>query len=188
MEDDSAPTGEKIVLIPERERRKNDITTVPSDHTLLPIALHCLKDKDRERPTAAQLCQKLGQLKTAQTYTASERDSQVRRASVEEQLSQKEDQRMAENAQLQEKKSQLTTEEGSISRKGTQELQRKGKEVEDQMLKLQREGVQNITAIPPLKIDVRTSEPEVDTCNIYRAQSLHHLIANYRFHRLYLLP
>ena len=74
MEDDSAPSGEKIVLVAERERRKDDIAKVPSDHALLPIALHCLKDRDRERPTAAQLCQRLGQLKTAQAYTASERE------------------------------------------------------------------------------------------------------------------
>ena len=65
MEDESAPTGEKIVLIPERERRKNDITKIPSDHALLPIALACLKDRDRERPTAVQLCERLEQIKAS---------------------------------------------------------------------------------------------------------------------------
>ena len=110
MEDDSAPTGEKIVLVPERERRKDDIAKVPSEHTLLPIALHCLKDRDRERPTAAQLCQRLGQLKTAQAYTASERESQARRVSVEQQLRQKEEEKAAEIAQLQEQMSQLASE------------------------------------------------------------------------------
>ena len=88
MEDDSAPSGEKIVLVAERERRKDDIAKVPSDHALLPIALHCLKDRDKERPTAAQLCQGLGQLKTAQAYTTSERESQARIDSFEQQLRQ----------------------------------------------------------------------------------------------------
>ena len=70
------PTGEeieessriRIVLVPEKTRRKKDIDKVPSDHSLLPIALHCLKDIDKERPTAIQLCQSLEQLKAAQAY------------------------------------------------------------------------------------------------------------------------
>ena len=65
MEDLSSPTREIIVPVPEVERRKKDIDKVPSDHSLLPIARHCLKDRDKERPTAAQLCQSLEQLKTA---------------------------------------------------------------------------------------------------------------------------
>ena len=70
------PTGEeveessriRIVLVPELKRRKKDIDRVPSDHSLLPIARHCLKDRDKERPTAAHLCQSLEQLKAAQAY------------------------------------------------------------------------------------------------------------------------
>ena len=64
MEDDSSPTGEKIVPVPEIERREDDIAKVPSDHTLLPIALHCLKDRDTERPTAVQLCERLERFTT----------------------------------------------------------------------------------------------------------------------------
>ena len=160
MEDDSSPTGVRIIPVPELERRKDDIDKIPSDHALLPIALHCLKDRDRERPTAAQLCQRLGQLKTAQAYTASERESQARRASVEQQLRQKEEEKTTENAQLREKMSQLTTEEeGSVSGRATQQPQSKGIEVEDQILQLQREEGQNRTSIPPLNNDA--SEPEV---------------------------
>ena len=53
MDDPTAPTGEKIVLVPEIERRKNDISKVPSNHPLLPTAKHCLKDQDKERPSAS---------------------------------------------------------------------------------------------------------------------------------------
>ena len=77
MEDPSSPTGEKIIPVPELERRKEDINKVPSDHALLPIACHCLKDKDRERPIATQLCQSLEQLKTDQAYTASVAENQL---------------------------------------------------------------------------------------------------------------
>ena len=98
-EDPSSPTGEIIVPVPELERRKKDLDKVPSTHALLPIALHCLKDRDRERPTAAQLCQRLEQLKAAQAYTASETEN--RRPSLEQ---------VAEIARLQEQMRQLATE------------------------------------------------------------------------------
>ena len=115
VEDDSALTGVRIIPVPELERRKSDIAKVPSNHALLSIALHCLKDRDRERPTAAQLCQRLGQLKTAQVYTASERESQARRASIEQQLRQKEEEKAAEIARLQEQMSQLAREKGKLA-------------------------------------------------------------------------
>ena len=72
---------------------------VPSTHALLPVALHCLKDRDKERPTAAQLCQRLEQLKAAQAYTASEAEN--RKPSLEQ---------ATEIARLQEQMRQLTTE------------------------------------------------------------------------------
>ena len=98
-EDPSSPTGEIIVPVPELERRKKDLDKVPSTHALLPIAHHCLKDRDTERPTAAQLCQRLEQLKAAQAYTASEAEN--RRPSLEQ---------AAETARLQEQMRQLATE------------------------------------------------------------------------------
>ena len=69
MEDPSAPSGEKIILVAELERRKKDIDKVPSDHPLLPIAYQCLKDRDKDRPTATQVCQSLEQLKAGEAYT-----------------------------------------------------------------------------------------------------------------------
>ena len=46
------------------------------DDGLLPTALHCLIDRPKDRPSAAQLCQSLGQLKTDETYTASKAEDQ----------------------------------------------------------------------------------------------------------------
>ena len=63
-----SPTGEIIVPVPELERRKKDIDKVPSDHALLPIAYQCLKDRDKDRPTAAQICQSLEQLRMGKPY------------------------------------------------------------------------------------------------------------------------
>ena len=73
-EDPSSLWGEIDVPVPEMERRKSDIDKVPANHPLLPIARSCLKDKYKERPTAAQLCQSLAGLKTAPAYG----ESQVR--------------------------------------------------------------------------------------------------------------
>lgn len=71
LDDPTAPTGEKIVLIPEVERRKDDISQVPSAHPLLPIACSCLKDRDADRPSSTQLCQSLAKLKTNSEYEES---------------------------------------------------------------------------------------------------------------------
>ena len=139
LEDDSAPTGEKIILIPELERRKKDMDKVPSTHTLLPIALHCLKDRDRERPTAAQLCQRLEQLKAAQAYTASEAEN--RRPSLEQ---------AAEIARLQEQMRQLATEK-------EQQQQTKEREVAE----LRRQLQTSQTAPAQKKVVRSVSKPEV---------------------------
>ena len=73
MEDPTAPTGVTIVLVPELERCEDDIN---SSHPLLPITRHCLKDSDKDRPSSAQLCQSMAELKAAPEYEESNRESQ----------------------------------------------------------------------------------------------------------------
>ena len=51
--------------VQEIQRRQEHIREVPTDHALLPIIKHCLKDKDIERPSAKQLCDTLAMLKLA---------------------------------------------------------------------------------------------------------------------------
>ena len=47
------------------------------NHSLLPIALDCLKDADGERPSAQQLCERLAALKeTAKHKNASDQESE----------------------------------------------------------------------------------------------------------------
>ena len=140
MEDPSSPTGEKIIPIPELERRKKDIDKVPCGHSLLPIAHHCLKDRDKERPTAAQLCQSLEQLKTGYVYMSSVAENQQTRASLEEQLRLKEEEKAAEIAQLQEQMRQLAIE--------------KEREIAELTCQLQMSSE---------KYEVKVSKPEVST-------------------------
>ena len=71
VEDARFPTGIVHVPVPERERRKKDIDLVDPNHPLLPLALHCLKDRDTERPSADELSGRLATLKGEQMYTHS---------------------------------------------------------------------------------------------------------------------
>ncbi len=59
------------VAVPEIERRQAHISRINGMHSLLPIALECLKNKEFERPTSKQLCQSLGALKEITIYQQS---------------------------------------------------------------------------------------------------------------------
>ena len=68
IDDPRFPTGQVNVPIPEDERRQSHINLVDPAHPLLPVALDCLKDRDRERPSAQELCNHLATLKEAPQY------------------------------------------------------------------------------------------------------------------------
>ena len=64
--------NEKIkALVKELERRNNHISLIPHDHSLLPIALDCLKDEEADRPLASDLCDRLASLTETTLYTES---------------------------------------------------------------------------------------------------------------------
>ena len=69
--------------VPERERRKKDIDLIDPNHPLLPLALHCLKERDKERPSAEELCGRLATLKGEQMYTHSVKQSREQNVSVQ---------------------------------------------------------------------------------------------------------
>ena len=68
IEDKRYPTGRVVTFIPENERRKKDIESVEPDHPLLPLILHCLKDRDTERPSADEVCERLDALKRERKF------------------------------------------------------------------------------------------------------------------------
>ena len=59
------------VPIPETECRQNHISEIDPNHTLLQVALDCLKDEDIERPSAQQLCERVAALKENPQYNES---------------------------------------------------------------------------------------------------------------------
>ena len=71
VEDHRFPTGRVSIHCPEAERRKKDIDLIEPSHPLRPIALHCLNDRDTERPSADELCWRLTSLKREPRYTHS---------------------------------------------------------------------------------------------------------------------
>jgi serine/threonine protein kinase len=66
------------VPIPETERRQNHISEIDPNHTLLQVALDCLKDEDVERPSAQQLCERVAALKEDSQYSESVRAVEAR--------------------------------------------------------------------------------------------------------------
>ena len=71
------------VRLPETERRQNHISRIDPNHTLLQVALLCLKDRAVERPSAQQLCERVAALKVSSEYSESVRA--VRERSIAEQ-------------------------------------------------------------------------------------------------------
>ena len=69
-------TGSVLVEVPEINRRQNHISQISPNHSLLPIALDCLKDKDSKCPSAHQLCERVADLKGISKYRDSARTVQ----------------------------------------------------------------------------------------------------------------
>ena len=62
------PRARVCVRVPEIDHRQNHISQVDPNHSLLPIALNCLKDEGSERPSANQLCEGVADLKEKSDY------------------------------------------------------------------------------------------------------------------------
>ena len=60
-----------VEIVPEIDRRNNHISLIDPNHSLLPIALACLRDQEFRRPTAQDLCEQMSLLKQGQEYADS---------------------------------------------------------------------------------------------------------------------
>ena len=74
--DPRIPSGTVDVPVPEVERRHSHIDLVDPAHPLLPEVLDCLKDRDGERPSAQELCNRLAALKDTPQYGESVQQGQ----------------------------------------------------------------------------------------------------------------
>ena len=103
-DDPSSPTGVVFAPIPEVERRKNHIDLIDREHPMLPVLRSCLKDRERERPSAQQLCHQLVLLKQAPEYAQSKQEPtrQERKIHEQEQLIQEQQKQIQDQRQEQE--------------------------------------------------------------------------------------
>ena len=76
ISDPRVPYGTVKVPVPEVERRQSHIHQVNPAHPLLPVALNCLKDRDRERSSTQELCHCLAVLKQSPRYGESVQQAQ----------------------------------------------------------------------------------------------------------------
>ena len=74
--DPRIPRGMVDVPVPEVERHRSQIDLVDPAHPVLPVALDCLKDADKERPSAQDLCNRLAALKDTPQYGESVQQGQ----------------------------------------------------------------------------------------------------------------
>ena len=130
--DPRIPSVTVYVPVPEVERRRSHIDLVDPAHPLLPVALDCLKDRDRERPSAQELCNRLAALKDTTQYGESVQQGQrattdgervrIRELQVEvqerqRQLQEKDRTIATKERQLQEKDRTIVTKERQLQEK-----------------------------------------------------------------------
>jgi serine/threonine protein kinase len=71
VDDPQSPTGTAERPVLEEERRRAHISLIDRNHALLPIVMQCLKYNHSHRPTSAQLCMRISELKQEQCYKES---------------------------------------------------------------------------------------------------------------------
>ncbi len=188
---DPRSPGRKVeanLPIPELERREAHISLIEPTHPLLPIACHCLKDRDVERPSSQQLCQTLDALKSTLRYQESsqkdlhqmlrEKDDQITQKGTQlqslitenqkqiqanqETIIQKTEQIRAKDKQITTKEQQLHTQATEIQtlQQDNQTLQHEGEARERQLRRLNQElqSSQENTAALQQAIDQRDRE------------------------------
>ena len=132
------------VLVPELERRQSHIKLIPAAHPLQPIALDCIKDRDAERPTAAQLCETLEQFKSTPLYASSVqqvRDRELQLRTQRQTIEMKEQQLQHQRVIILDKDRQLQDKDRQIQDKDRQ-IQDKGQQIQDKDRQIQEKGQQ----------------------------------------------
>ena len=71
VHDPKYPTGRILVPVPEVEQRKKDVELINHTHPIKPISLSCLRDIEKERPSAQDICRQLVHLRQGEKYSES---------------------------------------------------------------------------------------------------------------------
>ena len=127
--DSRSPTGSIEMPVLKIERRKKHIDLIERMHTLLPIAVDCLRYQQRERPSSEELCQRLADLKDSCCYK-----DDVEQYNSEIQA--KDNQIVLQRQRVLEKNRQLQDKDTRLQNKDRQ-LQDKDREIQDKDRRLQ---------------------------------------------------
>ena len=106
--------GEVEVRVPEIERRHNHISQIDNDQPLMQIALDCLKDNDRQRPSAQQLQERVVVLKGSPEYIESARPMQEILDEKDRQIQEAQEQMQTLNSDIEMKEQMIQLKEETI--------------------------------------------------------------------------
>ena len=96
------------VSIPEIECRQNHISEINPNHTLLQVALNCLKDRIVELSSAQQLCERVAVLKEDPQYGESVRNFEVTSTAEQDRIDKRIDENQEKNEVIEEKEREVT--------------------------------------------------------------------------------
>ena len=113
-------SGRVKVDIPEIERRRSHIDLVDPAHPLLPVALNCLKDRERERPSCHELCGCVSTLKASPKYTESVQQSQVNTKPTQSANRESRGREIQQSQQIQDLQQQLHTQKDQLNTQSNQ--------------------------------------------------------------------
>ena len=172
------PSQQVLVVVPELERRREDLDLVPPTHPLRQLALNCIKDKEEERPTAEQLCSDLVALKESAAYRDSLQQAPedvavwapARDQEVEQQLRERElrvEELTREVQQLHLEKEEDTTHKGQLQRQiqskneEIHQLRQQVHQLQQQIHQLQERGRGNEQLVAALQQSVEQKDTEI---------------------------
>ena len=138
INDPRIPLGIVQVNVPEIERRRSHIDLVDPAHPLLLVALDCLKDRDRERPSCHELCGSMFTLKASPKYTESVQQSQVNTKPIQSANRESREREIQQSQQIQDLQQQLHTKDGQVNTLGDQlrEKEQENQHKQEQILGL----------------------------------------------------
>ena len=140
IDDPRYPRGALKLCVPEIKRRQNHISQVDPNHPLLPIVLDCLKDRDIERPSAQQLCERVVALKETSKYKiAHERANDSSDKDEEHEQIQSLQQTLEEKNHVIDQKDAMIAEREQQLRQCREELSQQIQQLERDKQRLQRE-------------------------------------------------
>ena len=109
ISDPRIPSGRVQVEVPEIKRRQSHIDLIDPTHPVLSVALDCLKDRDRERPSCHELCGRISTLKASPKYTESMQHLQVNARPTQSANKESKEREIQQSQQIRDLQQQLHT-------------------------------------------------------------------------------